>query len=35
LGIRYYDQCLRQDSRWFFVERKLVIDFSDSRVSVP
>jgi len=35
LGIRYYDQFLRQESRWYFVERKLVIDWSDSRVSVP
>jgi SnoaL-like domain len=35
LGIRYYDQFLRQDNRWFFVERKVVIDWSDSRVSVP
>lgn len=35
LGIRYYDQFLRQENRWYFVERKLVIDWSDSRVSVP
>ena len=35
LGIRYYDQFLRQESRWYFVERKLVIDWSDSRISVP
>jgi hypothetical protein len=34
LGIRYYDQFLRQESRWYFVERKLVIDWSDSRISV-
>jgi hypothetical protein len=35
LGIRYYDQFLRQENRWYFVERKLVIDWSDSRISVP
>ena len=35
LGIRYYDRFLRQESRWYFLERKLVIDWSDSRVSVP
>jgi hypothetical protein len=35
LGIRYYDQFLRQDSHWYFVERKVVIDWSDSRLSVP
>ncbi|RXH57704.1 nuclear transport factor 2 family protein [Granulicella sibirica] len=35
LGIRYYDQFLRQDHRWFFAERKLVIDWSDTRMSVP
>jgi SnoaL-like domain len=35
LGIRYYDQFLRQESRWYFVERKLVIDWSDSRISIP
>lgn len=35
LGIRYYDQFLRQENRWYFAERKLVIDWSDSRISVP
>jgi hypothetical protein len=35
LGIRYYDQFLRQANRWYFVERKLVIDWSDTRISVP
>jgi hypothetical protein len=35
LGIRYYDVFLRQESRWYFAERKLVIDWSDSRISVP
>ncbi|WP_433972870.1 nuclear transport factor 2 family protein [Tunturiibacter lichenicola] len=35
LGIRYYDTFLRQESRWYFAERKLVIDWSDSRISVP
>jgi hypothetical protein len=35
LGIRYYDQFLRQENRWYFVERKLIIDWSDTRTSVP
>jgi hypothetical protein len=35
LGIRYYDQFLRQENRWYFAERKLVIDWSETRVSVP
>jgi hypothetical protein len=35
LGIRYYDQFLRQEDRWYFVERKLVIDWSDTRMSTP
>jgi hypothetical protein len=35
LGIRYYDQFLRQEKRWYFAERKLVIDWSDTRTSVP
>ena len=35
LGIRYYDQFLCQDNRWYFEERKLVIDWSDTRISVP
>jgi SnoaL-like domain len=35
LGIRYYDQFLRQENRWYFAERKLVIDWSDTRPSVP
>jgi hypothetical protein len=35
LGIRYYDQFLRQEDRWYFAERKLVIDWSDTRTSTP
>jgi hypothetical protein len=35
LGIRYYDRFLREENRWYFVERKLVIDWSDSRISIP
>jgi hypothetical protein len=35
LGIRYYDQFLRQENRWYFAERKVVIDWSDTRLSVP
>jgi len=35
LGIRYYDQLLLQENRWYFAERKLVIDWSDTRISIP
>jgi hypothetical protein len=35
LGIRYYDQFERQESRWYFAGRKLVIDWSDTRISIP
>jgi len=35
LGIRYYDRFIRHDDRWLFAERKLVIDWSDTRLSVP
>ena len=35
LGIRYYDQFLRQQNHWYFVERKVVIGWSDTRVSLP
>jgi hypothetical protein len=35
LGIRYLNQFRRQESRWYFVERKLVIDWSDTRISIP
>lgn len=35
LGIRYHGQFLLQDDHWYFAERKLIIDWSDSRVSTP
>lgn len=35
LGIRYRDQFLRRTNRWYFTERKVVIDWSDTRVSTP
>ncbi len=35
LGIRYHDQFLRRNNRWYFTERKVVIDWSDTRVSTP
>ena len=35
LGIRYYDQFVRQEDRWYILERKLIIDWSDTRISVP
>jgi hypothetical protein len=35
LSIRYYDDFVRLDGRWLFSERKLIIDGSDTRPSVP
>jgi SnoaL-like domain len=35
LGIRYHDQFLRQEHRWYFVERQVIIDWSDTRTSLP
>jgi hypothetical protein len=35
LSIRYLDKFLRQDHRWYFVERKLLIDWTDTRSSTP
>ena len=35
LGIRYYDLFVRQDDRWYFGERAVIIDWTDSRVSTP
>jgi hypothetical protein len=35
LGIRYHDQFLRQEHRWYFVERQVIIDWSDTRNSLP
>jgi hypothetical protein len=33
LAIRYYDRFVRQGDRWFFLERNLVADWTDTRVS--
>ena len=35
LSIRYYDKFVRQQHRWYFVERKLITDWSDTRLSAP
>ena len=35
LGIRYHDQFVRQENHWYFAERKLIIDWSDTRPSLP
>ncbi|MCB4611710.1 nuclear transport factor 2 family protein [Enterobacter asburiae] len=35
MGIRYYDTIVRKDGRWLFAERKLIIDWTDSRPSSP
>jgi hypothetical protein len=35
LSIRYHDDFVRLDGRWLFSERKLIIDWSDTRPSVP
>ena len=35
LSIRYRDKFVRQDDRWYFAERTLIIDWKDSRISTP
>ncbi|HTA78778.1 MAG TPA: nuclear transport factor 2 family protein [Terracidiphilus sp.] len=31
LGIRYYDRFVRENGAWFFIERKLIRDWTDKR----
>ncbi|NEI74529.1 nuclear transport factor 2 family protein [Rhizobium lusitanum] len=35
LSIRYYDEFARQGGRWLFADRKLIIDWSDTRSWMP
>ena len=35
MSIRYYDTFIKQNDSWFFSERKLIIDWTDSRLSMP
>jgi hypothetical protein len=35
LSMRYRDTFVRQDHRWFFAERQLITDWSDTRPSFP
>lgn len=35
MAIRYEDQLVKQDGRWLFSERRLIIDWSDNRPSQP
>ena len=35
MSIRYYDTFVKEDKKWFFSERKLIIDWTDSRISKP
>ena len=34
-SIRYLDQFVRQDDSWLFAERKLMVDWIDTRASMP
>ena len=34
-SIRYLDQFVKKDGAWLFAERKLMVDWIDTRVSVP
>ena len=34
-SIRYYDQFVRQDDGWRFAERRLMVDWTDTRPSQP
>ena len=33
-SIRYLDQFVKQDGTWLFAERKLMVDWTDTRISV-
>jgi SnoaL-like domain len=35
LSIRYQDKFVRPEHRWYFVERKLITDWTDTRISTP
>lgn len=35
MGIRYYDTFVRQQGKWLFAERKLIVDWVDKRPSAP
>ena len=34
-SIRYLDQFVKQDGSWLFAERKLMVDWTDTRGSMP
>jgi ketosteroid isomerase-like protein len=34
-SIRYLDQFVKQDGAWLFAERKPMVDWTDTRISVP
>ncbi|GLS18490.1 hypothetical protein GCM10007874_15070 [Labrys miyagiensis] len=34
-SIRYLDQFVKQDGAWLFAERKLMVDWTDTRASAP
>jgi len=34
-SIRYHDKFSKQDGRWFFAERKLLVDWTETRPSKP
>ncbi|MER9296778.1 nuclear transport factor 2 family protein [Mesorhizobium sp. M0621] len=34
-SIRYLDQLVKQDGVWLFAERRLMVDWTDTRISTP
>lgn len=34
-SIRYLDQFVKQDGAWLFAERKLMVDWTETRITVP
>ena len=34
-SIRYLDKFVKRDGMWLFAERKLMVDWTDTRISVP
>jgi hypothetical protein len=34
-SIRYLDEFVKEDGDWFFAERRLMVDWTETRLSAP
>ena len=34
-SIRYLDEFVKEDGAWFFAERRLMVDWTETRLSAP